>query len=229
MKNLAIVSARSGSKGVKDKNIRLLAGKPLMAYSIEAAIRSGKFDEVMVSTDSEKYAAIAREYGANVPFLRSELTSSDTATSWAMVDEVLEMYEERGQKFDTFCLLQPTSPLRKAEDIVKAYEILEEKADFAVVSVCEGEHPTALYGHLPENGEFDNFLPRTKPVRRQDRQKEYRLNGAIYIAYIERYKEDHFLFQKGSYAYIMDQSRSSDIDTELDYQMAEFLMQRGIV
>ena len=104
MKNIAIIPARSGSKGVKDKNIRDLCGKPLIAYTIEAAIKSGEFDEIMVSTDSEKYAQIAEQYGANIPFLRSEETSSDTASSWDMVEEVLNGYRDRGQEFDTFCL-----------------------------------------------------------------------------------------------------------------------------
>ena len=101
MKNLAIIPARSGSKGLKDKNIKLLNGNPLMAYSIEAALESGKFDEVMVSTDSAKYADIAKEFGAMVPFLRGERTSGDTASSWDTVKEVLSCYEELGKKFDT--------------------------------------------------------------------------------------------------------------------------------
>ena len=117
MKNIAIIPARSGSKGVRDKNIRNLCGKPLMAYTIEAALESGEFDEVMVSTDSEHYAEIARKYGASVPFLRSAKTASDSASSWDMVDEVLNCYAMLGKSFDTFCLLQPTSPLRDKKDI----------------------------------------------------------------------------------------------------------------
>ena len=141
MKNLAIIPARSGSKGLPDKNIKPLLGKPLMAYSIEAAIASGVFDEVMVSTDSEKYAEIAKSWGANVPFLRSKVTASDTASSWDMADEVLNNYRDKfGLTFDTFCLLQPTSPLRTAENIRAAYYLYSQKAKFAVVSVCETEH-----------------------------------------------------------------------------------------
>ena len=105
MKNIAIITARSGSKGLKDKNIRLLAGKPLMAYSIDAALESGLFETVMVSTDSEEYARIARDCGAEVPFLRSEETASDRASSWSVVDEVLCSYEKSRKSFDTFCLL----------------------------------------------------------------------------------------------------------------------------
>ena len=109
--NIAIIPARSGSKGLKDKNIKNLLGKPVMAYSIEAALKSGQFSTVMVSTDSEQYAKIALEYGAEVPFFRSKTTSSDTASSWDAVLEVLSEYEKLGQRFSTFCLLQPTSPM----------------------------------------------------------------------------------------------------------------------
>ena len=226
MSNIAIIPARSGSKGVKDKNIRELCGKPLIAYSIEAALRSGEFDEVMVSTDSDRYAEIAKKYGASVPFLRSAQTSSDTASSWDMLDEVLHNYEKIGRVFDSFCLLQPTSPLRTAEDIKAAYRLYREKASFAVVSVCEAEHSPLWCGHLPSSGEFDNFVDADMILQRQAGQKFYRLNGAIYIINTERYKKDRFLYQKGSYAYIMSQDQSADIDTELDFLFAELLISR---
>ena len=118
MKNIAIIPARAGSKGLPDKNIKLLNGKPLLQYSVEAALGSGCFDKVMVSTDSEKYAEIAREAGAEVPFLRSAYTSTDKASSWDMVEEVLDGYERLGWTFDTFCLLQPTSPMRTGSCMV---------------------------------------------------------------------------------------------------------------
>ena len=224
MKNLAIIPARSGSKGVKDKNIRLLGGKPLMAWSIEAALGSGKFDEVMVSTDSERYAAIAREHGASVPFLRSAVTASDTASSNDMISEVLEEYQKRGREFDTYCLLQPTSPLRTAEDIRRAYALYEQKKALAVVSVCEAEHTPLWCGQLPPTLELEGFLPRAEAQRRQDIQKFYRLNGAIYIVDTRKFKTDPFPYQKGGYAYVMDRERSVDIDTELDFRLAEFLL-----
>ncbi len=221
MKNIAIIPARSGSKGVKDKNIRNFCGKPLMAYTIEAALRSGEFDEVMVSTDSEKYAEIAKKYLASVPFLRSETTASDTASSWDMVSEVLLNYEKLGKRFDTFCLLQPTSPLRTAEDIKEAYQIYRNKADFAVVSVCEAEHSPLWCGHLPGNHEFINFVQPENLKQRQVGKKFYRLNGAIYIVDVCKFKKDHQLYQKGSFAYIMSQEKSIDIDTEIDFKLAE--------
>ena len=224
MKNIAIIPARSGSKGVKDKNIRDFCGKPLMAYSIEAALQSGKFEEVMVSTDSEKYAAIAKQYGASVPFLRSDATASDTASSWDMVDEVLKNYKLLGREFDTFCLLQPTSPLRTAEDIVRAYSLYEEKADFAVVSVCEAEHSPLWCGHLSETQEFIDFVDEKNLKQRQAGQKFYRLSGAIYIVNIEKFKTERNLYRKGSFAYIMSQKKSVDIDTEIDFKIAELMI-----
>ena len=224
MRNIAIVPARSGSKGLLDKNIRELAGKPLMAYSIEAALESECFDEIMVSTDSEEYADIARKYGASIPFLRSASTSSDTATSWDMVEEVLLGYKKRDREFDTFCLLQPTSPLRTSDDIRKAYKLYEEKATFAVVSVCEAEHSPLWCGNLPKSNEFIDFLDPDSMKRRQDMGKFYRLNGAIYIVNIEKFQKDRFFYQKGSFAYIMPQDCSVDIDTGIDFNFAEVLL-----
>lgn len=226
MKNIAIIPARSGSKGVTNKNIKKLCGKPLMAYTIEAAKHSGCFDEIMVSTDSEDYAEIARKYGASVPFLRSERTASDTASSWDMVEEVLSMYKERGEQFDTFCLLQPTSPLRTADDIKSAYQLFREQATFAVVSVCEAEHSPLWCGNLPDSHEFIGFLREENMKQRQAGKKFYRLNGALYIVDIEKFREDHFLYKEGSFAYVMSQERSVDIDTDIDFLLAELLMQK---
>ena len=224
MKNIAIIPARSGSKGVKDKNIRFMNGKPLMVYTIEAAIKSEVFDEVMVSTDSEKYAEIALKYGARVPFLRSAANATDKASSWDMVDEVLNEYRKCGNEYDTFCLLQPTSPLRTAEDIKCAYNIYNDKADFAVVSVCEAEHSPLWCGHLPPDNDLDGFIRHDSAEQRQSGGKFYRLNGAIYIVNISKFITDKYLYSKGSYAYIMPQSRSIDIDTEIDLKLAEIMM-----
>ena len=226
MKNIAIIPARSGSKGLPDKNIKLLNGKPLMAYTILAAIDSNEFDEVMVSTDSPRYAQIAKEYGAKVPFLRSAETSSDSASSWDMVEEVLCKYRKLGKEFNSFCLLQPTSPLREADDIKAAYRLYREQADFAVVSVCEAEHSPLWCGHLPGNKEFIGFIDPGAMQQRQIGGKFYRLNGAIYIVNIDKFKEDKFLYQKGSYAYVMDQEKSIDIDNEWDFDIAEYCVKR---
>lgn len=224
MKNIAIIPARSGSKGLLDKNIKLLLSKPLIYYSIQAAIKSELFDTVMVSTDSEKYALIAKENGAEVPFLRSPETSSDSASSWGVVFEVLKNYERQGEIFDTFCFLQPTSPLRNADDIIEAYRIFEMKKAFAVVSVTDLEHPLEWCGTLGADNSLNGFIKRGQGEQRQKTTAFYRPNGAIYIVDINNFKKDSFLYRENSYAYIMPKERSVDIDTEFDFRYAEFLM-----
>lgn len=223
-KNIAIIPARSGSKGLPHKNIKELCGKPLMAYSIEAAIKSGKFDEVMVSTDSAEYADIAVKYGANVPFLRSEKMSGDTASSWDTVKEVLENYKGLGKEFDNVCLLQPTSPLRDCDDIIGAFEVFEKEAKVACVSVCEVEHSPKWCNVLDENKSLDGFIEKNGANQRQKLDKYYRLNGAIYIVAVDELYKDDFLYREGSVAYIMSNEHSVDIDAELDFMIAETIM-----
>lgn len=226
MKNLAVIPARSGSKGIRDKNIKLLNGKPLMAYSIEAAIASQMFETVHVSTDSERYAEVAREYGAEVPFLRSAEMSSDTASSWDAVLEVLENYKRRRKRFDTVMLLQPTSPLRGPEDIVGAYEVMRERRAAAVVSVCEAEHPPQWYNTLPEDGCMDGFIRADSRRVRQTLKKYYQLNGAIYTVSVLALQEwGTIMYGTESYAYVMPRTRSIDIDEPVDFLIAEALLQ----
>jgi len=226
MKNLAIIPARSGSKGLVNKNIKSLKGKPLMAYSIEAAKNSGCFDEIMVSTDSEEYACIAKKSGANVPFLRSEQTSSDTASSIDMIKEVLHNYNEIGKKFDTICLLQPTSPLRTATDICNAYDLFEAKNAGSVVSVVEEEHSSLWSNEIPEDLCMGAFIrPEVKGVPRQLLPKFYRLNGAIYIMAISDNCQLADLYDDNCFAYKMSNEKSVDIDTELDFLIAEKIME----
>ena len=224
MRNIAVILARSGSKGLKDKNIKELCGKPLMAYSIEAALEAGVFDCVHVSTDSTQYAEIAKQYGADVPFLRDEAHATDTASSWDALRFVIERYKELGEAFDTVTLLQPTSPLRDAEDIIKAFEIFREKKADSVVSVCEMEHSLALCNTLTEDGCMHGFIDATKAGRRQEMQTCYRLNGAIYIQKTECLMSKKDLYGEKSYACIMDKKKSVDIDDAFDFLMAEAIM-----
>lgn len=225
MRNIAIIPARSGSKGLKDKNIRLLNGKPVLAYTIEAALKSKCFDCVMVSTDSKKYAKIAREYGAVVPFLRSEKTSMDSASPWEVVKEVLERYEEMGETFDTFTLLQPTSPLRNEKDIRGCFKMLEEKKANAVVSMCELECSIHLVNRLPKSRSMKNFISAKQyNKRRQDIEPYYRFNGAIYLSKVKSFKKNMNIYANKCYAYIMDRERSYDIDSEFDLKIVESII-----
>lgn len=225
MTSIAIIPARSGSKGLPDKNIKLLHDKPLLAYSIEVAEKSGLFDCIHVSTDSERYEQIAREYGADVPFLRNEELSGDTAGSWDVVRWVLRQYAARGQRFDMVTLLQPTSPLREAEDIKQAYHLFEEKAADAVVSVCEMDHSPLWSNTLPEDGSMDGFLDQVADAGRQQLPTYYRINGAIYMLRTALLAEGApGLYREGTYAYVMPKERSVDIDDALDFAIAETIL-----
>jgi CMP-N,N'-diacetyllegionaminic acid synthase len=222
---LAVITARSGSKGLPDKNIKILSGKPMLAYTIEAAKKSRVFDSIMVSTDSPEYASIACQYGAEVPFLRSEELSSDTASSWDVVLEVLKKYESIGKRFDCVALLQPTSPLRSYEDIIGAANLFKGRSAGAVVSVCEIDHPAAWMNTLDESLSMEQFIKQEyKEKRRQDLPVYYRLNGAIYIVDYKFLIESQDIYRQGCYAYIMPRERSVDIDTINDFLYAEILM-----
>lgn len=225
MRIIAIVLARSGSKSFPNKNIAELCGKPLMYYTIEAAKKSECFDEIMVSTDSEEYAEIAKKCGANVPFLRSDEQSSDTASSWDAVREVLEKYSEMGQIFDYVMLLQPTSPLRSSLDIKRAVEMIDDKV-CNVVSVTEVEHPTQWCFPLDNSCSLGEFAESPySQMRRQDLQKNYHENGAIYLVDASKIlNKDYNLYSDSCYAYIMPRERSVDIDYEIDFKIVEAIM-----
>lgn len=225
MNNLAVITARSGSKGLKDKNIKLLGSRPLLVYSIAAARDSGMFAQVFVSTDSEQYAEISREYGADVPFLRSEEIAGDHASSWDAVREALERYERLGQKFDTVTLLQPTSPLRSAADIVNGYRLLCEKEADYVIGVCRTDHSPLWCNTLPDDMSMDGFIG--KEVYNKSRQElpvYYRINGALYIARVPALDGVKDIYRQGCYAYVMPPERSIDIDTDFDFKLAELYM-----
>lgn len=228
MSNIAIIPARSGSKGLKDKNIKEINGKPLIAYSIEAAKESGLFDVVHVSTDSQKYADTAAEYGADEPFLRSEEMSSDTADSWDAVLEVLDRYKVLGKEFDMVTLLQPTSPIRTGEDIKKAFDIFNDKNANAVISVCESDHPIAWYKPLLKDNDMSAFaVSEEKSGRRQDAEIYYRMNGSIYMLKTAYLKENPRNIIRGKvYAYVMDIYSSIDIDTQFDFDVAEAIINK---
>ena len=227
MSNLAIIPARSGSKGLPDKNIKLLCGRPLLAHSVEVAIESGKFGKVFVSTDSDRYAQIAKECGASADFLRSEEMSSDTAGSWDAVREVISELKKRGEHYDNIMLLQPTSPLRTAEDIVNAFNLFEEKDADAVLSVTETDHSPLWCNTLPPDRSMDSFFrPEYENTPRQLLPTYYRINGAIYLINCKCLNDEN-MFAANTYAYIMPRERSVDIDTELDFVVAESILRQN--
>lgn len=223
MKQIAVIPARSGSKGLKDKNIKVLNGKPMMAYTIEAALNSKLFDCVHVSTDSAQYASIAKQYGADVPFLRDKELADSKASTWDALRDVIQKYKEAGREFDAVTLLQPTSPLRSAADIREAHCIFQEKNADSVVSVCQMEHPIQICNTLGENGSLYQFLDSNRIGARQDQAVYYRINGAIYILKLWMLLKKENIYNKNSYAYIMSKAHSVDIDDYLDFKLAEIL------
>ena len=225
MRHIAIIPARSGSKGLKDKNIKLLAGKPMMAYTIETACESGIYDCVHISTDSETYRQIARNYGADVPFLRGAELSGDTAGSWDVVRWTLEQYRSLGQEFDLVTLLQPTSPLRGAGDIRAAMEMMKKQQAEAVVSVCEMDHSPLWSNVLPKDGCMNGFLDQVQGLGRQNLPVYYRINGAICMVRVSLLNQEPMkLYGEKTYAYFMPKERSVDIDDAFDFSIAETIM-----
>jgi len=230
VKNLAMIPARGGSKRIPRKNIKEFCGKPIIAYSIEAALNSGVFDEVMVSTDSERYAEIAISCGAKVPILRSDVNSGDTASSWDVVREVIEYYKKQGEVYDTVTLLQPTSPLRTHNHIIEGFELLKEKGANSVIGVVEEEHSPLWANVLPEDMSMEGFINKELlGIPRQELKPYYRINGALYIVKTDVLDQINDLYDNKCYAYIMNREASVDIDTEFDFKMAEVILTSEII
>ena len=220
---LAIIPARGGSKRLPRKNILDLSGKPLIAWTIEAALNSKYIDRIVVSTDDQEIANISRKYGAEVPFLRPKSLATDDASSIDTVINVLGEVEIINQHYEYIVLLQPTSPLRTEIDIDKAIELLEKKSADSVISVCEVDHPPQWNNTLPDDGNMQLFFREDNANNRsQDFDIYYRLNGAIYIVKIERLLKEESLFLKtNTFAYCMDAYSSVDIDKEEDLMVAK--------
>lgn len=221
---LAIIPARSGTKGLKDKNILKLNGKHLIFYTIDAALTSRCFDNICVSTDSKEYARISEYYGAEVPFIRSPENSNDEASSWDVVKEVLANYEKIGMSFNNICLLQPTSPLRDSEDIKKAVQLFINKDALFVESVVQEDHSPLWSNTLDKSLSLKDFIKPENNVRRQDLPIYYRENGAIYLFKRNFINDIDKMYGAKSYAYIMDKEKSIDIDSKLDLLICESLM-----
>lgn len=225
MNKIAIIPARSGSKGLKDKNIIDLCGRPLMAYSIEAAIKSSCFNRVIVSTDSEEYGKIAKQYGAEVMYRGAKL-SDDKATTFMVLEDILDRLKE---PLDYFMLLQPTSPLRDENHVREAVDKFERNMpnfDF-LVSVKEAEHSAVLVKPIDEDESLKYFDTDFSNYRRQE-YKEYSPNGAIFIAKPDAYLSRKHFFGAKSISYIMNRFDSVDIDDELDYELACICMNKKV-
>jgi len=220
-KYLAIILARGGSKRLPRKNILDLNGKALIAYSIEAGLQSKYIDKVIVSSDDNEILDISKKYGADV-LKRPDELASDTATSFDTIKHTIE----NSNKYDYIILLQPTSPLRDANHIDGAIELLEEKNADAIVSVCEMDHSPLWSNILDKSLSMKGFLrDEVLNKRSQDLETYYRINGAIYICKTDKLlKEESFFLKDNIFAYIMDRKSSVDIDEEIDFKIAEVLL-----
>jgi len=220
MKKIAIIPARGGSKRIHKKNIRDFLGKPIIAYSIEAAIKSEIFDEVMVSTNSEEIAEIAKKYEANVPFLRSEKSADDYTPLIDVVKEVLDKYKEKGSEFNYACMILPTAPFVTEKKLKKANEILEEKDVDSVLTVTKYSFPIQRSLKI-ENGYLKMRWPENINVRSQDLEETYHDAGQFCFFKVDELYKQNKLYMEKSKSIIFDNLEVQDIDTETDWKLAE--------
>ena len=221
MKSIAIITARGGSKRIPRKNAKEFCGKPIIAYSIEAALNSGAFDTVMVSTDDDEIAEIAKQYGAEVPFRRSEKTSNDFATSADVIAEVLEKYRELGSEFDSFICLYPTAPFVKSEQLKEAMDKLSDNDVDSVITVVRFSFPPQRAFILDENGMVKYQYPENAMKRSQDLQPLYHDCGQFYACKVEPFDRYHSLVMPKTMPIEIPEEQEQDIDTYSDWIMAE--------
>lgn len=221
-KRIAVITARGGSKRIPKKNIKEFCGKPILAYSIEAALKSQMFDEVMVSTDSEEIAKIAIEYGANVPFMRSEATSNDFATTNDVLVEVFKEYEKRGQIFDEAVCIYPTAPFVTAKKLQDAIRIMEEEGADALTPVVRFSFPPQR-GFVVREGSLEFQYPKCAMMRSQDLEPIYHDCGQFYVMKVKNVLEGKKARKR--VPLIVSELEVQDIDTEEDWKMAEIKYQ----
>jgi CMP-N-acetylneuraminic acid synthetase len=223
-KILGLVTARGGSKRLPGKNIRDFHGKPLIAWTIEAAKASKLISDTIVSTDSTEITSAAEKAGAWCPFVRPPELASDQASSLDVLKHaLLEMKDKFEKNYDWVILLQPTSPLRNVDDIDGAIRLAIEKNAESVISVCQLEHPRSWEGVLPPSlsmGQF--FFGESEPMPK-DPQTVYRLNGAVFVCRVSQFLKSPKIYGANSFGYVMPKERSIDIDTQYDFIIAEAL------
>ncbi len=220
MKNIAIITARGGSKRIPHKNIKLFCGKPIIAYSIETAIASDLFDEVMVSTDDVEIKKIAEEYGAKVPFMRSASTANDYASTHEVVIEVLDEYRKRGMEYDYVCCMYPTAPFVTTSDLQQSMQMLQQGS-------ADGVIPIVSYSFPPQRcfvrkGDYICYKwPENRLVRSQDLETFYHDAGQFYFLNISEFLKQKTMVLDNTVPFIMDEMRVQDIDNLEDWKLAE--------
>lgn len=223
---LALIPARGGSKGIRGKNLKPLCGRPLIEYTIQSAKASKEISRIVVSTDSVEIADVALKAGAEVPFLRPDYLASDNALA---IDNYIYTCErlnnDHGINIDQLVVLQPTSPLRTAEDIDSAISIFSKKNADSVISVVEAGHPVQWYKRIDDNGILREYFSKASLDNRQSLERTFLPNGAIYVFRFKLLLDKRY-YSERTYPYIMPMERSVDIDTLFDFDMAEYLMKK---
>jgi CMP-N,N'-diacetyllegionaminic acid synthase len=222
----AIIPARGGSKGIPGKNLQPVAGKPLIAWTVETALAATLLDRVIVSTDSPEIAEVARRYGAEVPFIRpADLAQDDTPGIAPVLHAAQWLYDNEGYRPDLMMLLQPTSPLRIPEDIDRAIDLIHEKSADAIVSVTRVETHPYWMKQIDGPGRMTDFIKLDQPIdRRQDLPEVYVLNGAIYLARYEVLMGQEAFYTDNTFSLVMPVERSLDIDTSWDLYLADLIL-----
>ena len=220
MANLAIIPARGGSKRILRKNIKPFLGKPIISYSIEAALKSNLFDEVMVSTDDEEIATISKKYGAKVPFLRSNDNANDFAVLADVVEEVVANYKKQNNTFNNICCILPTAPFVTSNIITEAYKKLTEDNFDSVFPVLEFSFPIQRSLKI-ENNKVNMVWSEHLNTRSQDLELRYHDSGQFYWLKASSFSKEKKLFTTNSGALIISELHAQDIDTETDWKLAE--------
>lgn len=217
MKSICVITARGGSKRIPHKNIKDFCGKPIIAYSIQAALDSGLFDEVMVSTDDRQIADIAESYGAKVPFLRSEATSNDYATTFDVLMEVVNAYKDRGMEFDVMCCIYPTAPFVTGEKLKAAMERLESSQADLVMPMVQFSFPPQR-GYVVRDGAAVAMYPEMIPMRSQDLEPVYHDVGQFYFYRMATFGDPA---RKRVEMIVVSDTEAQDIDNYEDWEIAE--------
>lgn len=226
---LAIIPARGGSKGLPNKNLRLLNGKPLICYTIEIALSCSYITHVLVSTDSEEIAEVARKAGAWVPSLRPDELATDMATSIDVYLYTLDLLKmDYSLNFDSFIVLQPTSPLRTLNDVYKSIDIFKQNNADSVISYTKEHHPVYWHKNIDDKGKISDIFLENNFSNRQQFPVTYYPNGAVYIFKTNLIKESKKYYTDKTLAYLMPRNRSVDIDDIDDFIYAEFLLSNEI-
>lgn len=221
MKSIAIITARGGSKRIPHKNIKDFCGKPIIIYSIEAALGSNLFDEVMVSTDDEKIAHIAKEAGAAVPFMRNKKTSDDYATTSDVLLEVLDAYEKRGEKYESACCIYPTAPFVTAQKLIEAEKMMRKANADSVVPMVAFSYPPQRGMVQTGDGSVEMISPQYANTRTQDLEKIYHDCGQFYYFSVSAFRKSKNIMQGKIMPIIISELEMQDIDNELDWNLAE--------